>query len=630
MDPATVADDGSDRRQGRREHFGATREPRAIRGNFIPVSTSMKSRSPSPRRGHNTEGVLVQLSLTDSQMERLTAVTPRSSTRSRSPVKRSEATTFTPSQQRSYSPVKLSSSARTRDGRRVAYEFNDDTLPPTPTKNRENRRSKSIAGPVASPPTAARYHDKPLPNPSDIGTAQQQAKKNSGHRQGQGPANVEHRFANAVASPGEHAGHHMLSDDASSLYSQDFVLHEERKDEYAFRPISPLRIKKVNAAPHRSVLRDYSEWRNSPPRPNNNTGEPGQEGSNKASSSGTERMYSPLLMSDVFPPEGRKASKTLFGQNGWLENTSSPPETAGPSPRRKGTFLNNLVKKAKEMVESSDAKAQRRSREPEKSHQGNMARSLAISLTPREQSLLYCELEFVLTNAMNDYIGCQLNAGRLEADKLKRVSESWQQKGRPKVVGFRFDLETQLDLVRLHVNDFKFYGRHAAGPTTICGIIDMMKVNARALRIRTFCQPDTVIAKQLVDSQLLFNLLGCPEPQQIQLAEITDFYKAVMERERFTAKQREDQREEPQQQQQQRGSADTIKSAGGATTTALRHSKSQTQTNPGNKRHPATVTHHGAGVGLGIYDGSQAQQMRKSASQGAIKMDPSDYDSQEE
>lgn len=45
------------------------------------------------------------------------------------------------------------------------------------------------------------------------------------------------------------------------------------------------------------------------------------------------------------------------------------------------------------------------------------------------------------------------------------------------------------------------------------------------MRIRTFCQPDTVIAKQLLDAQSLFNLIGCYEQQQIQLAEVIQFFK---------------------------------------------------------------------------------------------------------
>lgn len=44
----------------------------AIRDNFIPQSNSLRRRSPSPRREQEPNGVYLQFSLTDSQMDRLT------------------------------------------------------------------------------------------------------------------------------------------------------------------------------------------------------------------------------------------------------------------------------------------------------------------------------------------------------------------------------------------------------------------------------------------------------------------------------------------------------------------------------------------------------------------------------
>jgi hypothetical protein len=188
-------------------------------------------------------------------------------------------------------------------------------------------------------------------------------------------------------------------------------------------------------------------------------------------------------------------------------------------------------------------------------------RQLAISLTPREQSLLYCELEFALATALNDYLAAQFNAGRLQADRLSKIAEEWQRKGRPRVVGFRYDVETQLDLVRLHVHDFRFY-QHSqtilgappaptVGPpntATVLSIIDTAKANARVIRVRTYCQPDTVIAKQLLDCQSLFNLLGCPDQQQIKLAEIMAFFRAAVERQKMLAQKDQELREQYQQE----------------------------------------------------------------------------------
>ncbi|ROW06579.1 hypothetical protein VMCG_04455 [Cytospora schulzeri] len=250
-----------------------------------------------------------------------------------------------------------------------------------------------------------------------------------------------------------------------------------------------------------------------------------------------QRTYSPL--SDYLSVQAMPMRKQLVGAHGWLERTTNTSEkqtcseNKKPSPRavpqKKGGFLDSLKKMAKEMTTSAKditASASRKSRDKDQ-----QASRLTVSLDPREQSLLYCELEFLLTTALDGYITSQFNAGRLDADKYKKVVDGWQQRGRPKVVGFRYDLETQLDLVLFHSQEFRFYGKRAGLIAAVNGVLDMMRVDARAMRIRTFCQPDTVIAKQLLDSQSLFNLIGCYEQQQIQLAEVIQFFKVILERE---------------------------------------------------------------------------------------------------
>lgn len=157
-----------------------------------------------------------------------------------------------------------------------------------------------------------------------------------------------------------------------------------------------------------------------------------------------------------------------------------------------------------------------------------MGTHVAVSLDPREQSLLYCELEFHLTTALNIYVSEELDQGHLSPDNLKKVSDEWHQKGHHKVIGFRYDLETQLELVSLHINDFSFHGRRQGNTTEIALLLNEMKMNARNMRVRTFCQPDSTIAKHLVDSQSLFNLINASPSQQIALAEIARFFKLLL------------------------------------------------------------------------------------------------------
>lgn len=45
-------------------------------------------------------------------------------------------------------------------------------------------------------------------------------------------------------------------------------------------------------------------------------------------------------------------------------------------------------------------------------------------------------------------------------DKIKMIGDAWAQQGRsPRLVGFRYDLEMQLELVNLHIDEFVFFGR---------------------------------------------------------------------------------------------------------------------------------------------------------------------------
>lgn len=332
----------------------------------------------------------------------------------------------------------------------------------------------------------------------------------------------------------------------SSYYSEDDV--GQARPSY----VSPLRVRK-DLDGDRSVLRrhdirnrspcpDRAKYylspvrRSSPSRGLQKTATTGDLRELQSDETCPQRTYSPL--SDYLSVQAKPIRKQLVGTHGWLERTTDASEKQHtsdqrpmdkPAPQKKGGFLDSLRKMAKEMTTSAKDITSSAPRKPrDKDRRGSR---LTVSLDPREQSLLYCELEFLLTTALDGYINSQFNAGRLEADKYKKIVDGWQQRGRPKVIGFRYDLETQLDLILLHSEDFRFYGKRAGLIAAVNGVLDMMRVDARAMRIRTFCQPDTVIAKQLLDSQSLFNLVGCCEQQQIQLAEVIQFFKVVLERE---------------------------------------------------------------------------------------------------
>ncbi|PTB36289.1 uncharacterized protein TrAFT101_010176 [Trichoderma asperellum] len=213
----------------------------------------------------------------------------------------------------------------------------------------------------------------------------------------------------------------------------------------------------------------------------------------------------------------------MIGQNGWLEITErSSCNSNKQTPQKKMSILDGIRKIAKDITEVHQ------SQRMQPVAKGSMELHGAVSLDPREQSLLYCELEFHLTTALNEYISNELEKGHLSPDNLKKISDAWRQRGYPRVVGFRYDLETQLDLVSLHINEFSFHGRRQGNAAEINRLLNEMKMNARNMRVRTYCQLDSTIAKHLIDSQSLFNLINASASQQTALAEIAQFYKLVM------------------------------------------------------------------------------------------------------
>ncbi|EAQ84036.1 hypothetical protein CHGG_10440 [Chaetomium globosum CBS 148.51] len=614
----------------------------AIRGNCIPLSKSFKDSSPSSRREQGSRGVYLQLSLTDSQMDKLTAVLspddnnppplPRGRARddeqdveimnqasdentaarmrSRSPEKTYQSTT-TPSRRRSRSPVKFN--LATPESQRTIQGVQAHTRSSSPSKTQDSRFNRGTPVTQSTPTRSGGRGVRSAPAPIDTDLARAHARI-ANLRIGKQPAVVVHNPPERSPSPVRQPSQFVSPDDSSSYYSQD-----SGGDRHP-SCISPLDIQNDIEPRHLSILQEYTDKKNSTRGSDKGSEEMERRATPDELSSGPELAYTPLA---PFLPQGaptvRKASKTLIGEGGWLENTSKP-EQAG-SPTRGGGFLGNLVKKAKEMIETNqDIRAQRKSRESDNNGNNHKSRptsrNLAISLSPREQSLLYCELEFVIATALNNYITAQFTAGRLEADRLRKVADDWQRKGRPKVVLFRYDMETQLDLVRAHVHDFKFYSR-AAATTAILGIIDTAKGNARVLRLRTFCQPDTVIAKQLLDSQSLFNILGCPEDQQIKLAEIIAFFKAAIERRRLCdLKERQQQHQQQQHQhQQQGGHAGPSAAISAVATWPVRNTRSPMQNDDWWGATAAATT---------------TGQLRGGNAPGAARMDPAGYDDLEE
>lgn len=166
-----------------------------------------------------------------------------------------------------------------------------------------------------------------------------------------------------------------------------------------------------------------------------------------------------------------------------------------------------------------------------------------MSLDAREQSLLYGELEYHMSDVLNGYVTAQLERGRVSTDKLKRVDDAWRTQGRLPVVGFRYDLATQIDLVTMHMDDFEFPGAAWTGgdrrrqhsdcsDQQPCDPIDVLRavgIDARAMSVRTFCMPDSLVARHIVHAQELFDLVGAEKAKHDALGEIVSFFRLCLD-----------------------------------------------------------------------------------------------------
>lgn len=307
-----------------------------------------------------------------------------SRSRSRSPVKLGNSLHST-SRSRSKSPVKHQGRGRTLgESRRAEFEFESSLASPaefhlpSPTKKAERQASPGNTAFRSSSPSLAERRVRPAPGPIDTQLAQSYTNPKS---KTYGPRPIIIQVPPSSPKQSEQFKQSKLSkqpeqseqnqprtppqrqtvednDDSSSAYSYE----EEVSTSLLY--ISPLHIRRAFESPeHPGVLQDYNDWKNAvtptalpDAAPNRflGTHHPEQP---EAVSHAHRGLASPLPVYSPFTPffstkdmpASKTASKTMIGDNGWLERTTFSPEKKS-SPTKKGGFLDNLRKKAKGMV----------------------------------------------------------------------------------------------------------------------------------------------------------------------------------------------------------------------------------------------------------------------------------------
>lgn len=146
--------------------------------------------------------------------------------------------------------------------------------------------------------------------------------------------------------------------------------------------------------------------------------------------------------------------------------------------------------------------------------------SSPVTLTPFLQGDLYFQLELLLNVETNDFLQSEMQAGRLSVNSVKKVVDTWASKGRPLVVGFRYDIVTQRDLVQMNMATMHFAGVSAFTMAKLHSVLAIWRVLAKEISVRTFCQPDGVIRKHLHDAEKVLMLIGAPTTSMAALEEM--------------------------------------------------------------------------------------------------------------
>lgn len=91
--------------------------------------------------------------------------------------------------------------------------------------------------------------------------------------------------------------------------------------------------------------------------------------------------------------------------------------------------------------------------------------------------------------------------------------------------GYRIsvDQQTQRDLVLYNIKAFRFHGPDADDPIVLNSMMHAWKHLGKDMSIRTFCTPDSVVRKHMIDINKVLEMLGAPEVmiqayQEVELA----------------------------------------------------------------------------------------------------------------
>ncbi|KXJ86717.1 hypothetical protein Micbo1qcDRAFT_179684 [Microdochium bolleyi] len=229
----------------------------------------------------------------------------------------------------------------------------------------------------------------------------------------------------------------------------------------------------------------------------------------------------------IKPAEAK--NKQLFGPGGFLEDTAQVPEKAEPEKSIMST-IEGVFKKAKN--KAVDLRASMTSTDLTLEHSRNKVNPIKITLRPREQCQVITEIELTSVEALTFFLHRQELWNRMDPAKMKKIVDKWVAEGNTVPEFYRYNLTTQIEICLAHVETFRFFGPAQNNTAAVSAVLDTAKKNARIMSLRTFGQPDSVIARLIIDSQKFLVLLDAEENshRMQSLTEVAQFFHCIVER----------------------------------------------------------------------------------------------------
>ncbi|KAJ5178228.1 uncharacterized protein N7500_000927 [Penicillium coprophilum] len=195
----------------------------------------------------------------------------------------------------------------------------------------------------------------------------------------------------------------------------------------------------------------------------------------------------------------KRFTKNLFGKKGYLEDNEERPE-------RRFKFIRGPLKRDIQPSAIWDENRALISSSKPSIVTDNTAR---ITLNTDVQSILFAEIENMITHAANEFLLKEYYDGHLSINSLNKVKRKWERKNMPGVPEFHFDQATQYKIISANRDHLNF-GKTSNGIPTFAVLRNWKRIS-KSMSIRTFVAPDSVIKKHIHDILGLLEILNANE-----------------------------------------------------------------------------------------------------------------------